>query len=97
MENLVDCDNVIEQCDDGRPALIGNKNRQYLTGWPDQEALRRILSDSCSTQNISITSLPNNVRLRDTLKYRFWFNYSETESIVGGVKLPPSGVIWESI
>ena len=97
MENLVGCNNVIERCNDGRPALIGTKNRQYLTGWPDQEALKRILCDLCNAQNISIISLPNNVRLRDTLKYRFWFNYSETESIVGGVKLPPSGVIWESI
>ena len=97
MENLINCNNIIERCNDGRPAIIGQKNRQYLAGWPDQEALKRILSDVCSAQNVSITQLPDCVRVRDTLKHRFWFNYSETESIVGGIKLPPSGVIWESL
>jgi beta-galactosidase len=97
MENLINYNNIIERCNDGRPAIIGKKNRQYLAGWPDQEALKRILSDVCSAQNVSITQLPDCVRVRDTLKHRFWFNYSETESIVGGIKLPPSGVIWESL
>ena len=97
MENLVECSHVIERCDDGRPAIIGQANRQYLAGWPDQEALIRILSDACIAQNISITNLPNSVRVRDTESHRFWFNYSETESIVGKVKLAPSGVVWESL
>ena len=97
MENLINYNNIIERCNDGRPAIIGQKNRQYLAGWPDQEVLKRILSDVCLAQNVSITRLPDCVRVRDTLKHRFWFNYSETESIVGGIKLPPSGVIWESL
>jgi beta-galactosidase len=97
MENLVECSHVIERCDGGRPAIIGQANRQYLAGWPDQEALIRILSDVCIAQNISITNLPNSVRVRDTESHRFWFNYSETESIVGKVKLAPSGVVWESL
>ena len=41
METLVDCDNVIEECEDGRPAIIGQINRLYLTGWGNQEALKQ--------------------------------------------------------
>ncbi len=97
MENLVECSHVIERCDDDRPAIIGQANRQYLAGWPDQEALIRILSDACIAQNISIINLPNNVRVRDTESHRFWFNYSEAEIEIGKVKLAPSGVVWESL
>jgi len=95
MESLVDCNNVIERCNDGRPAVIGKKNRLYLAGWPDQKALKRILRDVCIDSNIFSTNLPNNIRVRDTISHRFWFNYSETETTIGSIKLPPSGVFWE--
>jgi beta-galactosidase len=97
VESLVDCNNIIEYCDDGRPAIIGQSDRQYIAGWPDQDFLIRIFSNACTTQKISATLLPSNVRVRETRSHRFWFNYSESESIVGGIKLPPSGVIWESL
>ena len=97
METLVDCDNVIEECEDGRPAVIGQTNRLYLAGWGNQEALTRIFRDACLSQNISTMDLPDCVRVRETFKHRFWFNYSEKESIVGAVKLPPSGVFWEPL
>ena len=97
METLVDCDNVIESCEDGRPAVIGQKNRPYLVGWADQKALKRMFKEACLSQSIPITQMPDCVRVRETLKHRFWFNYSETESKVGAIKLPPSGVFWEPL
>jgi beta-galactosidase len=97
METLVDCDNVIEECEDGRPALIGQTNRLYLTGWGNQEALTRIFRDACLSQNISTMDLPDCVRVRETHKHRFWFNYSEKETNVSSVSLPPSGVFWEPL
>ncbi|WP_416653407.1 beta-galactosidase [Candidatus Pseudothioglobus sp. Uisw_086] len=97
METLVDCDNVIEECEDGRPAVIGQTNRLYLTGWGNQEALTRIFRDACLSQNISTMDLPDCVRVRETHKHRFWFNYSEKETNVSSVSLPPSGVFWEPL
>ena len=48
METLVDCDNVIEFCDDGRPAIIGDEKNLYFAGWADQDTLRRIIIDICA-------------------------------------------------
>lgn len=97
METLVDCENIIESCEDDRPAIIGKENRLYITGWGDQKALKRIFNKACLSQNIFTTEMPDCVRVRETLKHRFWFNYSEEELKVGVIKLEPSGVFWESI
>ena len=97
METLVDSDNVIQFCDDGRPAIIGNENNFYITGWADQETLKNIFSGVCDSQDISFTELNDCVRTRETSSYRFWFNFSEEESTVGSIKIPASGVIWEAI
>ena len=97
METLVDSDNVIQFCDDDRPAIIGNENNFYITGWADQETLKNIFSGVCDSQDISFTELNDCVRTRETSSYRFWFNFSEEESTVGSIKIPASGVIWEAI
>ena len=97
METLVDSDNVIQFCDDGRPAIIGNENNFYITGWADQATLKNIFSGVCDSQDISFTELNDCVRTRETSSYRFWFNFSEEESTVGSIKIPASGVIWEAI
>ena len=97
METLVDSDNVIQFCDDDRPAIIGNENNFYITGWADQATLKNIFSGVCDSQDISFTELNDCVRTRETSSYRFWFNFSEEESTVGSIKIPASGVIWEAI
>jgi len=97
METLVDSDNVIRFCDDGRPAIIGHENNFYIAGWADQDTLKKLFSSICDSQDISITELNDCVRIRDTSNYRFWFNFSEEESIVGTIKIPASGVLWEAL
>ena len=97
METLVDSDNVIKFCDDGRPAIIGNEKNLYIAGWADQDTLRSIFTDICADQEISITHLNDCVRIRETSTHRFWFNFSEEESTVGSIKIPASGVFWEAI
>jgi beta-galactosidase len=97
METLVDCDSVIESCDDGRPAVIGQKDRMYIAGWGNQEALKRILKDACIYQNITTIELPDCVRVRETFSHRFWFNYSDSETRIGATSLRPSGVLWEKL
>jgi beta-galactosidase len=97
METLVDCDSVIESCDDGRPAVIGQKDRMYIAGWGNQEALKRILKDACIYRNITTIELPDCVRVRETFSHRFWFNYSDSETRIGATSLRPSGVLWEKL
>jgi beta-galactosidase len=97
METLVDSDNVIRFCNDGRPAIIGHENNFYIAGWADQDTLKKLFSSICDSQDISITELNDCVRIRDTSNYRFWFNFSEEESIVGSIKIPASGVLWEAL
>ena len=97
METLVDSDNVIKFCDDGRPAIIGNEKNFYIAGWANHDTLRSIFTDICADQEISITHLNDCVRIRETSTHRFWFNFSERESTVGSIKIPASGVFWEAI
>ena len=37
-------------------ALVGRDKYRYVTGWPDQVALSRILSDICKDQGIATMS-----------------------------------------
>ena len=97
METLVDSDNVIKFCDDGRPAIIGDKKNLYIAGWADQDTLRSVFTGICANQEISITELNDCVRIRDTSSHRFWFNFSEEDSTVGSIKIPASGVFWEKL
>ena len=97
METLVDSDEIIEFCDDGRPAIIGDGKNLYIAGWADQGTLKVIFSGVCSDQGIQTTELIDCVRVRDTLNHRFWFNFSEEEVAVGSIKIPASGVFWEQL
>ena len=97
METLVDCEDVVEVCEDGRPAIIGHENNLYIAGWADQDTLKKLFSSVCNSQDISTTDLIDCVRTRETLKHRFWFNYSDQESKVGLINIPPSGVFWEPL
>ena len=97
METLVDTDDVIEICDDGRPAIIGNEKNLYISGWADQDTLKKLFASICDAQNIATTKLNDCVRVRDTSNHRFWFNFSEEESKVGSIKIPAAGVFWEPL
>ena len=97
METLVDSDNVFKLCDDGRPAIIGHEKNLYIAGWADQDTLKNLFSSVCDSQDIHITELNDCVRIRETSSHRFWFNFSEEESKVGSIKIPASGVIWETL
>ena len=97
METLIDYDNIIEETEDGRAAVVGHEKNIYIAGWADQMTLKMIFSRVCESKDIATTELEDCVRVRETLTHRFWFNYSNQECNVGSVCIPPSGVIWESI
>jgi len=85
---------VLETTTDGWPALIGDRLR-YLTGWPDETALARILTDACSAQGITTDTLPDGLRCRDAGKWRFWINYAAHTVTHAGRTVAGAGVLWE--
>jgi beta-galactosidase len=86
---------VIEAAADGWPALVGDRLR-YLTGWPDADALHRILGAACAELGLATMDLPDGLRTRSAGGVRFWFNYGAEPVTHDGRTLPPAGVLWET-
>ena len=60
---------------DGRPALLRHGRRFYLTGWPDDALLKRIVDNACATARIDTLDLPDAVRVRSRGGLRIVTNY----------------------
>lgn len=88
---------VVERATDGWPVLIRSGGLHYLSGWPEDAVLDRMLAALCDAQGISVEVLPEGLRRRDTPTHRFWFNYNPVPVEWGGVVIPPAGVHWEAL
>jgi len=90
-------DPVLESTLCDRAVLIGTDKRQYLTAWPDSEALLAILKKQCLALQIDIQELPQGLRIRETQQHRFVFNYNPEAVAFNGVNIQPAGVHWEAL
>jgi len=88
---------VVEVAEDGWPALVAAGKLHYLAGWPDEQALARILQRACAAEGIECDPLPEGLRRRDTATHRFLFNYNPVPAEWGGVSIPPAGVHWTEL
>ena len=88
---------VIERATDGWPALMRSGSIAYLGGWPDANALTRILRAACAAQGIATTDLPPGLRQRDSATHRFRINYSPEPITFQGVTVPAAGVHWSKL
>ncbi|SHJ62460.1 beta-galactosidase [Palleronia salina] len=86
---------AVETTADGAPALVAAGKLHYLGGWPDAQALDRILRRACAAEGIETLDLPDGLRLRDTDTHRFWFNYAPEPVRFAGREIPAAGVLWE--
>ena len=93
-EKLEGSATVVEASEDGWPALVSADKLHYLAGWPDDQALTRILQRACATEGVETDPLPEGLRRRDTDTHRFLFNYNAVPVEWGGVTIPPAGVHW---
>ncbi len=57
---------VVEASEDGWPAVVSAGKTHYLAGWPDDQALGRILQRACAAEGIETDPLPEGLRRRDT-------------------------------
>ncbi len=90
---------VIERSSSGRPALLGMGSFRYIAGWPDSEALHRIMRDAARDASLPTIDLPATVRTRLCESGRFWANYGSEpvpRGVVSGLNqdLPPAGICW---
>jgi beta-galactosidase len=86
-----------EMTTDGWPAIVGHGALRYLTGWPDDAALDRILAAACTGAGLPVTPLPEGLRRRDAGGTRFLFNYNPHPVTHDGITLPPAGVHWQRL
>ena len=93
-EKLEGTAHVTEMATDGWPALVSTGKLHYLAGWPDDEAMTRLINTACVTEGIETDPLPEGLRRRDTATHRFLFNYNPVPAEWGGVTIPPGGVHW---
>ena len=89
--------------EDGWPVLVHQGRTHYLGGWPDDVLLDDIVARLTALATLPTIDLPEGVRLRRHGDLTFAFNYGDTavdlaalgldaDPVVGGSKLPPSGV-----
>ncbi|MBJ3762404.1 beta-galactosidase [Maribius pontilimi] len=88
---------IVEARADGRPALVRAGKLHYLGGWPDADALDRILRRACAAEGIATLDLPRGLRVRDTDTHRFWFNYDMKPVRFEDREIPEAGVLWEAL
>ena len=80
----------------GQPAIMGDGTLRYLAGWPDDATFDGIVRDLCREAGIETLDLPDGLRVRDTARHRFVFNYApEPLPWAGTILIPPAGVFWE--
>ncbi|MES2549920.1 MAG: beta-galactosidase [Pseudomonadota bacterium] len=96
-EKLEGTAQVVEAAEDGWPALVAAGKLHYLAGWPDDQALTRILLRACTAEGLECDPLPEGLRRRDTATHRFLFNYNPVPAEWGGVTIPPAGVHWTAL
>ncbi len=91
------------QTADGGPALLAQGHWRYLAGWPDEKAMSAVLTVLAAECGLSISRLPDALRLRQAGDLLFGFNYGSQaidisdyasgELVLGAYTLEPSGVV----
>jgi len=66
---------VTEECMDGSPAVIARENTAYFAGWPDDEAMDRLLENYALNAEIDMEKMPAGLRRKDAGNLRFYMNY----------------------
>ena len=95
-EHLEGPADTLEATESGQPALVCSGNLHYLAGWPDTEALSRILRRLLDTAGLDSLPMPDGLRLRETPTHKVWINYSQQSHEIDGITVPPIDAVWQS-
>ncbi|PRY22598.1 beta-galactosidase [Aliiruegeria haliotis] len=97
LERLEGHADVVVETTSGQPVLVRRGPLHYLAGWPDAEALSRILQTACKELGIATTLLPDGLRVRDTATRRFYINYSPEPVTHDGMTIAAADVTWKDL
>ncbi len=76
LETVETSEQILERTSDGTPLLLAKGNLHYLTGWPDQSAMTRIVAKLAVQAGLETLSMPEGVRRRCTASHEFVFNHN---------------------
>jgi len=68
-------ENVLESSDDGHPALISKDHITYLTGWPDDASMTRILLQISGKAGVDVVEMQDGHRRRDFGDFTLCLDY----------------------
>ena len=91
-EHVATAHAVTLECDDGWPAMVRDRNRHYLCGWPDDALADRIVATLAEAAGIHTEVMPTSVRRRDRGPMSIYVNYGATAVTLHGEALEPAGV-----
>ena len=66
---------VMERTVSGLPAVLARGSMRYVAGWPNPNALRRIVGRAAAEADLPTIQLPDELRTCLTGSGRFWANY----------------------
>ncbi|MEL7301862.1 MAG: beta-galactosidase [Pseudomonadota bacterium] len=82
---------------DGQPVLVGTGKCHYLGGWPDPDAMARIVRRLAEKAGLTPMALPEGLRVRDTDQHRFWINYGAEPVTFDGRTIGAADILWEKL
>ncbi|MGB0906378.1 MAG: beta-galactosidase [Maricaulaceae bacterium] len=91
-EEIETGESIVETTKDGRPALIAKGNLHYLAGWPDDEAMARIIGDIAQKAGLETDILPQGYRRRDIGDFTLHMNYGPNPIRHNNISLDVGGV-----
>ncbi|NQZ48326.1 MAG: hypothetical protein HRT63_12485, partial [Erythrobacter sp.] len=79
---------------DGRGVVYHHKHIRYCAAWPDRTLLDQLVERIAHDAQITLTDLPEGVRMRTTASHQFIFNYSSRPVRLGpdSEVIDPAGV-----
>ena len=93
LETVETSESVVEKTHDGTPVLIGSGKLRYLAGWPDSDAMARIIGELALDAKIDTVEMPEGVRRRCTGSHEFVFNYNSEPVEYAGQSIAAAGVV----
>jgi beta-galactosidase len=88
---------VVERDAEGGAAVLRAGRLHYIGGWPDAEALGRLVRTACAAEGVAVEAMPEGVRRRRSGGHLFHFNYNAAPVDHAGHRLAPAGVRWEPL
>jgi len=93
LETVETTEAIDEQTLDGTAVLIGSGNIRYLAGWPDAQAMTRIIAKLAVEIDLKTTAMPEGVRRRCTGSHEFIFNHNSENVEFDGLVIKAADVL----